>query len=298
MKNFLKGNKDSLTKKASYLRIASTVLSDSLKSGSFRSHYRGYGVEFSGVREYLHGDDVRSIDWNVTARMGKPFVKMFEEEKELQMFLIVDRSASMFTGSKGKVKYEQAAETAALLAMAAELNESPVGAVFFDGKIEFSCEPESGRKQTMILYSRLDEADCKNNGSALNSALFGAVKMIKNHSLVFVISDFRVEGWEDSFKLLSHKNDVTLIKISDPGELDLPEFGTVPFLDAETGKQVVLPTSSPSFKSLWRDEFRKRCDRIKNLALKNNAGFVTISTDEDALSSLARYFNTRSKILK
>ena len=131
MQQFLVGSRDSLSQKSSYLRLAAGRLAESMKSGGFRSLYRGQGIEFSGVREYLRGDDVRSIDWNVTARMGKPFVKMFEEEHELQIFLIVDRSSSMFIGSKGKVKYETAAETAALLTLAGELNESPVGAVFF-----------------------------------------------------------------------------------------------------------------------------------------------------------------------
>lgn len=293
MKNFLKGNKDSLTKKASYLRLSSAVLAESLRSGSFRSHYRGQGVEFSGVREYLRGDDVRSIDWNVTARMGKPYVKIFEEEKELQMFLIVDRSASMFTGSKGKVKYEQAAETAAILAMAAELNESPCGAVFFDGKIHFALEQDSGKNQTMLLLSRLDEAECRNTGSALKNALSGAVKMIRNHSMIFVVSDFRVSGWEEPFKVLSQKNDVTLIKITDSGELELPDFGTVPFADVETKSRLVLPTSDADLKSMWRDEFRKRNEKLKNFALKHGSGFVTISTEEDALYILSRHFNAR-----
>ena len=142
MQKLLSGSYESLSKKASVLRISSGVLADSLKSGGFKSLYRGQGIEFSGVREYLRGDDVRSIDWNVTARMGKPFVKLFEEERELQMFLIVDRSASMFTGSKGRVKYEAAAETAAALAVAAEINDSPVGAVFFFFVIHVSCVPE------------------------------------------------------------------------------------------------------------------------------------------------------------
>ena len=131
MEHLLSGSKDSLFQKAAYLRIAARKLADSMKTGGFRSLYRGQGIEFAGVREYLRGDDVRSIDWNVTARMGKPFVKLFEEEHELEIFLIVDRSASMFTGSKGKVKYETAAEVAALLALAGEQNENPVGAVFF-----------------------------------------------------------------------------------------------------------------------------------------------------------------------
>ena len=293
MNNFLKGNTDSLSKKASSLRMRSQELADCLKSGSFRSHYRGQGMEFLGVREYLAGDDVRTLDWNVTAKMGKPYVKMFEEDHQLEVFLIVDRSFSMFSGSKGKVKYEKAAETAALLTMACEMNSSPVGAVFFDGKIHFAVKSKSGRFQSMLLLSQLDEASPVNNGSALNSAMNGAVKMLKNHSMIFVISDFRVSGWEETFKKLSWAHDVTLIKITDPSELELPEIGTVPFTDSETGKRLVLPTSKPALKSMWRDEYRKRNDALKKLASKSNAGFITISTEEDASSILSRYFQVR-----
>ncbi len=295
MKNFLRGNKESLSKKVSCLRLSSRAIADSLKGGSFRSLYRGQGIEFSGVREYLHGDDVRSIDWNVTARMCKPYVKMFEEDQQLQLFLVVDRSFSMLTGTNGRVKYEQAAEISAILSMAAELNESPIGAVFFDGKIHFTAEPKSGPGQTMLLLLRLDEIESVDNGSALKNALTGAVKMIRNRSMIFIISDFRVSGWEEEFKMLSQKNDVTLIKITDPGELELPEVGTVPFTDAETGARLMLPTSSSVLKSMWRDEYRKRNERLKDFALKHGSYFLSISTEEDAMNILVRHFASRER---
>ena len=295
MKNFLRGNKESLSKKVSCLRLSSRAIADSLKGGSFRSLYRGQGIEFSGVREYLHGDDVRSIDWNVTARMCKPYVKMFEEDQQLQLFLVVDRSYSMLTGTNGRVKYEQAAEISAILSMAAELNESPIGAVFFDGKIHFTAEPKSGPGQTMLLLSRLDEIEAVDNGSALKNALTGAVKMIRNRSMIFIISDFRVSGWEEEFKMLSQKNDVTLIKITDPGELELPEVGTVPFTDAETGARLMLPTSSSVLKSMWRDEYRKRNERLKDFAFKHGSYFLSISTEEDAMNILVRHFASRER---
>lgn len=261
-----------------------------MKSGGFRSLYRGQGVEFAGVREYLRGDDVRAIDWNVTARMGKPFVKLFDEEHELQIFLIVDRSASMFTGSKGRVKYETAAEAAALLALAGEQNESPVGAVFFDGKIHFSCTPETGLERTMLLLSRLDEVGETENGSVLGNAITGAVKMLKHHSLVFVISDFRSSGWEEPFKLLAQKNDVAAIRISDSTDWELPEVGSFPFTDNETGVRLVLPTQRQSLKSLWREEFRHRTAKLENFCARHGAGFVSISTEEDVVRMLSNFF--------
>lgn len=294
MQHFLAGSKDSLSQKASYLRIAAGYLADSMKTGAFRSLYRGQGVEFSGVREYLRGDDVRSIDWNVTARMGKPFVKMFEEEHELQIFLIVDRSLSMFTGSKGRVKYETAAETAAILTLAGELNECPVGAVFFDGKIHFSCTPEAGKERTMHLLSKLDQVEPPVNGSMLGNAITGAVRMLKNHSLVFVISDFRSSDWEEPFKLLCQKNDVAAVRIADTADWELAEAGTFVFTDNETGKQLTLPTESQNFKSAWREEYRRRTNRMENFCARHGAGFVSISTEEDVVRMLSNFFAARN----
>ena len=293
MQHLLAGSRDSLSQKASYLRVAAGCLADSMRTGGFKSLYRGQGVEFSGVREYLRGDDVRAIDWNVTARMGKPYVKMFEEEHELQIFLIVDRSSSMFIGSKGKVKYETAAEAAALLSLAAELNESPVGAVFFDGKIHFSCAPEAGRTQSMHLLTRLDEVDHTVRGSVLGNAITGAVKLLKHHSLVFVISDFRNAGWEEPFKLLCQKNDVAAIRITDPNDWEMPEVGVSPFIDSETGKRLVLPTLSQVFKSAWRDDYRKRSAKLEKLCASHDAGCVSISTEEDVVRQLSVFFAAR-----
>lgn len=293
MQHLLAGSRDSLSQKASYLRVAAGCLADSMRTGGFKSLYRGQGVEFSGVREYLRGDDVRAIDWNVTARMGKPYVKMFEEEHELQIFLIVDRSSSMFIGSKGKVKYETAAEAAALLSLAAELNESPVGAVFFDGKIHFSSAPEAGRTQSMHLLTRLDEVDHTVRGSVLGNAMTGAVKLLKHHSLVFIISDFRAAGWEEPFKLLCQKNDVAAIRITDPTDWEMPEVGVSPFIDSETGKRLVLPTLSQVFKSAWRDDYRRRSSKLEKLCARHNAGCVSISTEEDVVRQLSVFFAAR-----
>ena len=182
--------KESLVKKASYLRIVAYDLAEGMKSGNFRSLYRGQGIEFSGVRDYIRGDDIRSIDWNVTARMGRPYVKVFEEERELQIFIVVDSSLSMQLKTERRTKYETAAEAAALVTIASEMNGCPVGAVFFDGAIHFSCAPRLGREQTMLILTRLDKLPEKSEtGSVLGNALTGAGKLLKKRSLVFVLSD-------------------------------------------------------------------------------------------------------------
>ena len=207
---------ESLVKKASFLRIQARSLAENMKSGNFRSLYRGQGIEFSGVRDYIRGDDIRSIDWNVTARMGRPYVKLFEEERELQIFIVMDTSASMLLdcGSRLPTKYAAGANTAALITLAAEMNGCPVGAVFFDGRIHFSCKPQSGKERTMLLLTHLDKLPQKQtNGSVLANALIGADKILRKRSLVFVLSDFRSAEWETPLIKLAQKNDITFPNI-------------------------------------------------------------------------------------
>ncbi|MBD5413881.1 MAG: DUF58 domain-containing protein [Treponema sp.] len=295
MKHLLSLSRESLTKKASLLRLSAGVIAENLKSGGFKSLYRGNGVEFFGVREYLHGDDVRFIDWNVTARMGRPFVKVFNEEREMQIFLIVDRSASMFFGSNGKMKYKSATEAAALLSIAAELNDSPVGAVFFDGKIHFASTPESGRRQTMKILSQLDEVGVEKNGSVLSNAITGAVKMLRGNTLVFVITDFRSANWEEPFKLLSQKNDVVALHITDPTEMDMPEIGSVPFADIETHERRILFTRNSAFKSAWKNDFKKRSAHISDFCLRHGASYVHISTQDDPAFVLSGFFAAKRR---
>ena len=298
MKHILSLSRESLVKKASHLRLSARVIAENLKGGGFKSLYKGRGVEFFGVREYLRGDDVRFIDWNVTARMKRPFVKVFNEEREMQIFLIVDRSASMFLGSNGKMKYKTAAEAASLLSIVAELNDSPVGAVFFDGKIHFSSAVERGRHQTMKILSRLDEASVEKNGSALPNAIMGAVKMIRGNTLVFVITDFRSAGWEEPFKLLSQKNDVVALHITDSSEMEMPEIGSVPFTDSETRERRVLFTGNSAFKSAWKDDFRKRSAHISDFCARHGASYVRISTQDDPAFVLSRFFAAKRRFEK
>ena len=294
MQKLLSGSYESLSKKASVLRISSGVLADSLKSGGFKSLYRGQGIEFSGVREYLRGDDVRSIDWNVTARSGKPYVKTFEEERELQIFLVIDCSYSMLTGSKGKTRLSAAMETAALLTFAAEHNSNPVGAVMFSGDIEFVCSPKSGQNQTMILLSHFDrKIKIKKKGSVLPNALLGAGKVLKKRSLIFVISDFRMKDWEEPLVHLASKHDVVCVRIGDPSDYSLPEIGAVPFRDPENGIKKVLPTSSRIFRSSWKEDGRMRLQRWTDSCLKHGAHPLQISTAEDPLTVLTSFFSTR-----
>ncbi len=287
MYKFLSDSKDSLSKRAKYLKLSSSILSESLSSGSFNSFYKGQGLSFSGVREYLPGDDVRAIDWNVTARMSKPFVKEFEEEREIQFFVILDRSISMFTGSCGNVKYKTACEIAALLLFLAENMRNPFGAVIFDGEIDFSLEPKLSEKQTMLLLSKFDRVEKVVPGSVLKNALLGAAKLLKKRSLVFVISDFRAEGWQDSFKILCQKNLVAPICITDNSDWEIENVGSVPFTDGESGRRMVLPTNLNSFKAQWKEEFKARINRWKDFCIRQGSKPLIISTEDDVLRHLS-----------
>ena len=247
---------ESLVKKASFLRIQARSLAEGMKTGNFRSLYRGQGIEFSGVRDYIRGDDIRSIDWNVTARMGRPYVKIFEEERELQIFIVMDTSASMHLdcASRLPTKYQAGANTAALITLASEMNGCPVGAVFFDGKIHFSCKPAFGKERTMLLLTHLDKLPPKRTqGSVLSNALIGANKLLRKRSLVFVISDFRSSDWETPLIQLAQKNDVVAFRMTDEFDRALPSVGTVIFKDVESNLKMELPSSSAKLKEEWKN---------------------------------------------
>lgn len=287
-------NRERLLRRASLLRLNARAIAETMKSGAFRSHWRGQGIEFSGVREYLPDDNVRAIDWNVTARMGKAFVKQYEEDRALHVFFVLDRSASMMTGSGGRSRLAAASEAAALLLLAAEQSASAVGAVFFDGTIQYACAPKAGRAQVMALLSRLDRADGGARGSVLANALNGAGTLLKRQSLVFVLSDFRADGWLQPMARLSCKHDLIAVRVTDPADEELPAVGTIPFADGETGERRMLPTSSASFRQAWREDNRRRADFWHGECLRHGAYPLALSTADDAAFVLSRFFSQRT----
>ncbi|MBO7174887.1 MAG: DUF58 domain-containing protein [Treponema sp.] len=300
----------SLVKRASSLQVTSRTLFESLRSGSFKSIYKGRGIEFSGVREYFLGDDVRSIDWNVTARMGRPFVKQFEEDRELVLFLVVDGSLSMATGG-GKLarnRLHTGCEVAALMALAASLGGGSVGGVIFDGDIRYSHKPRAGNNQALMFLNQLeavlqspeDEAEKEQSqlslaspGSNLHKALRGAASLLKKRSLVLVVSDFRTAGYQQDLAILASRHDVIAVRITDPVDYQLEGVGSLPFVDPESGYRRVLPTSSTSFQQAWKDADKKRVERWKSECYRRGAWPLTISTQEDVAVALQRFFSGR-----
>ena len=292
-------NNESLIKKALYLRLMAQDIAEGMKSGNFRSLYRGQGVEFAGVRDYTRGDDIRTIDWNVTARMGRPYIKIFEEERELQIFIITDSSLSMQleNGSNRRTKYAAAAETAALVAIAAELNACPTGAVFFDGAIHFSCQPSLGKENTMQILNHLDRLPATPTpGSVLPNAISAAAKILRKRTLVFVLSDFRSGGWEKPLINLAQKNDVIAINLHDAADEELPSLGTVTFQDAESGLKMSLPSSSPAFKKEWRTYNEMNQNRWQDFCIKHGIMPVVLDTKTEPVQILNQIFARKSRI--
>ncbi len=300
----------SLVKRAGSLQITSRALFESLRSGSFKSIYKGRGIEFSGVREYFLGDDVRSIDWNVTARMGRPFVKQFEEDRELVLFLVVDGSLSMATGG-GKLarnRLHTGCEVAALMALAAGLGGGAVGGVIFDGDIRYSHKPRAGNNQALMFLNQLEavlhspegEAEKEQSqlslaspGSNLHKALRGAASLLKKRSLVLVVSDFRTAGYQQDLAILASRHDVIAVRITDPVDYQLEGVGSLPFVDPESNYRRILPTSSASFQQVWRDADKKRVERWKSECYRRGAWPLAISTQEDVAVALQRFFSGR-----
>ncbi len=292
-------NNESLIKKALYLRLMAQDIAEGMKSGNFRSLYRGQGVEFAGVRDYTRGDDIRTIDWNVTARMGRPYIKIFEEERELQIFIITDSSLSMQleNGSDRRTKYAAAAETAALVAIAAEFNACPTGAVFFDGAIHFSCQPSLGKENTMQILNHLDRLPATPTpGSVLPNAISAAAKILRKRTLVFVLSDFRSGGWEKPLINLAQKNDVIAINLHDAADEELPSLGTVTFQDAESGLKMSLPSSSPAFKKEWRTYNEMNQNRWQDFCIKHGIMPVVLDTKTEPVQILNQIFARKSRI--
>ena len=293
-------NTDHLAKKSKLLRLNAQNLAEGMKLGNFRSLFRGQGIEFSGVRDYVRGDDVRSIDWNVTARMARPFVTVFEEERELQIFLVVDASLSMKTGSRNRSKLESACEAASLITLGSEINASPVGMVLFDVVTSFSCIPRTGREQIMHILDRLDKADNREDkpqekGSALGQAISVASRMLNKRSLVFILSDFLVspELYQKQLGILAQKNDVIAIRLTGDFDKSLPKFGTVPFMDVETGQTMRLPTGSQRFEKEWTTDYQRREKIWHDFCIKHNIRPVLMKSSEDEFHVLQTLFSQK-----
>lgn len=295
-----------IAERAKQLKISSLSISEGLRSGGFSSAFRGQGIEFDSVREYETGDDVRSIDWNLTARSGKTYVKMYHEERDLSIFICVDFSLSMEPGLDRIKPKEKAVEAAALLAFAGANIFSPVGALFFDGEKGPLFIPRTGEEHILtILKSMEDFAFCKNRkpvrGTRLASSIRAASKILRSRSLVIIISDFKVEGYEKSLGLLAAKHDVVCVRINSSIDSFLPAAGSIQFKDPETNFKMILPTSSKLFQMEYKKNFTEDVLRWENTCAHSLANPVLLNVNDDAVKVLGNFFLSKQsnrRILK
>ena len=286
-------NTAGFAEQARFLKLSARSISEGMKTGSFRSCFRGQGIEFDSVREYERGDDIRSIDWNVTARTGKAFVKQYREEREMSVFLIVDGSLSMQTGSRTCSRWAKAQEVAALLAFAAELNSSPVGLVVFDGEPGVPLSPAGGKDRILTILASLEHHACEREGSALGGAIAGCSRILRSRSMVIIVSDFRTSEYERPLGVLSRRHDVIAVRITAPSDSALPSAGYLPFQDPESGLRASLPTGSPVFAAAWEKENAESVQRWERICLKRGASPLCVSVEDDSVRVLSSFFSGR-----
>ena len=273
-------------------------LAEDLLSGDYRSVFKGQGMEFDEVRHYEWGDDVRSIDWNVSARFGTPYVKMYREEREMTVCVILDNSHSMHTlgGNLSEIpgsevnRYEQAVLAAALVAFSTEQAGQRLSMIFFDSEISKIIPPRKGRSHTMAVISAALEARPLNKGSGLGKALVGAERLLKRRSLVIVISDFLCIDWEQEIGDLSRRHDVISIKISGPLDREMPRSGLLTLEDPETELKLIGSASFSSFRNAWVSWHEERVRLWEAICRRSGAAYLELSTADDAAAVLMRFF--------
>ena len=273
-------------------------LAEDLLSGDYRAVFKGQGMEFDEVRRYERGDDVRSIDWNVSARFGTPYVKLYREEREMTVCVILDNSRSMHTagaslsGNPGAElnRYEQGVLAAALLAFSAEQAGQRISMVFFDREISKIIPPRKGRSHAMAVISAALEARPLEKGSGLGKALIGAERLLKRRSLVIIISDFLCINWEQEIGDLSRRHDVIALRIYGPLDTEMPGSGLLTLDDPETGERLTAPSSFPSFRNAWASWHEERARLWEAICRRQGAASLALSTGDDAPAVLMRFF--------
>ncbi|MBR1569335.1 MAG: DUF58 domain-containing protein [Bacteroidales bacterium] len=290
---------EELIKKVRKIEIKTKALSHQIFAGEYHSAFKGRGMAFSEVREYQWGDDVRNMDWNVTARMNAPYVKVFEEERELTVVLLVDISRSGLFGTQVRTKREQIAEIAATLAFSAILNNDKVGCILFSDTVEKFIPPAKGRTHFLHIVREILEYEPRHNGTDIGEALRFLTNAIKKKCTAFILSDMldvAADGsprYEDALKVAVNRHDVSVIRVSDPREKRLPNVGLVHAKDAETGASAWVNTASRSVRNAYEGWFRSATSQADRLLLRYQVDWVDISTDEDYVRALMALFHRK-----
>ncbi len=283
-----------LLKKVRKIEIKTKGLSQNIFAGEYHSAFKGRGMTFSEVREYQYGDDIRDIDWNVTARHNRPYVKVYEEERELTVMLLVDVSGSKNFGAVGVEKNEMMAEIAATLAFSAIQNNDKVGVIFFTDKVEKFIPPKKGKKHILLVIRELLDFKPESKGTNINAVLEYLTSALKKRCATFLISDF-IDGHDyyKSLSIASRKHDVTAIQVYDKRETSLPNVGLMKVLDSETGEQKWINTSSSKVRNLYKKWWYERQLVMNETLQRCRVDVASVATDEDYAKSLMALFKKR-----
>ena len=282
-----------LLKKVRKIEIKTRRLSDHVFGGEYHSTFKGRGMTFSEVRQYQYGDDVRSIDWNVTARYNEPYIKVFEEERELTLMLLVDVSGSEAFGTQKQFKREILTEIAATLAFSALQNNDKVGLLLFSDKVELFIPPKKGRSHILRIIRELLEFQPDSLKTNIGTALEFLSGVLKKKAIVFMLSDFMDSGYEKTLRIAAKKHDLTGIRIYDPIEARLPNLGIVPMLDSETGNVKWISTFSKKIRKSYQAHYNQNVNAYEELFSKNGAGHISSSVEESYVKKLLGYFKAR-----
>jgi uncharacterized protein (DUF58 family) len=283
-----------LLKKVRKIEIKTRRLSDHIFSGEYHSSFKGRGMTFSEVRQYQFGDDIRSIDWNVTARYNEPYIKVFEEERELTMMLMVDISGSESFGTQQQFKKDILTEISATLAFSAIQNNDKVGLLLFSDEIELFIPPKKGKTHVLRIIRELIEFEPRSQKTDLTFALKYLSNVMKKKAIVFILSDFMDNGYDNALKIVGKKHDVTGIRVYDKLETEIPKLGMVPMKDVESGKTILVNTNSKSVRRNYRANYLRTVDYFEDSFTKSGSGVINTRIDESYVKKLLGYFKRRA----
>ena len=283
-----------ILKKVRRIEIRTRNLVDTVFSGEYHSVFKGRGMEFAEVREYQPGDDVRTVDWNVTARMGHPFVKVFDEERELTVMLMVDASSSGEFGTVHQMKGEIAVEICALLAFSAIKNNDRVGLIIFTDEIERFVPPKKGRKHVLRVIRELLYFEPQGRQTDISAALEHLNRVLTRRGVVFLVSDFMSESYETALKIANRRHDLIAVTVTDPRERELPNVGLIELEDAETGEEILIDTSDPEIRRMFSGLTGEGKETRDRLFRSVGVDCVDVTTDRPYVDALMRFFRMRA----
>ena len=283
-----------LLKKVRKIEIKTRRLSDHIFGGEYHSTFKGRGMTFSEVRQYQFGDDVRAIDWNVTARYNEPFVKVFEEERELTMMLMVDVSGSALFGTTHGFKKDIITEISATLAFSALQNNDKVGVILFSDEVELFIPPKKGKSHVLRIIRELLEFEPKSHQTNIAEALKFLTNVMKKKAIVFMLSDFIAEDYDNTLRIVGNKHDVTGIRVYDEKEENIPNLGMIQVLDAESGQKQLINTSSKAVRRNYAAYHNERINYFNDAFRKSGSGNLSCRVDESYVKKLLGYFKRRA----